>query len=217
MIGKLLISELQGACKTGLSCLHTAFALQEAIATSLEAGKNGFVAFYDVAKAFDSVWIDGLFRQVYSSGITGKTWRAPIVYADDLASGSVNEYKLNQLMRIVYGHGCTWRYVFNARKSGVLIYSQDQTHNRRYAPLREFRLGESIVSERMNYDHVGIQTSVNINDISRIEVRISKARKTLNAATGLGIRRNGLTIATCNIIFWSLVVPTALFGCESGI
>ena len=31
-------SELQGACKSGLSCLHTAFALQEAIATSLEAG-----------------------------------------------------------------------------------------------------------------------------------------------------------------------------------
>ena len=245
----------------------------------LEAGNNCFVAFYDVAKAFDSVWMDGLFRQVYSSGITGKTWRilycsyvdfqccvkiqghfsdwyllsrgihqggflsllkytvfinsllvqlkssghcckiyhlpsAPIVYAYDLASGCVNEYKLNQVMRIVYRHGCTWRYEFNARKSGVLIYSQDQTHNRWYAPLREFRLGESIVSERMNYDHVGKRTSVNINDISGIEVRILKARKTLNAATGLGIRRNGLTIATCNIIFWSLVVPTALFGSE---
>ena len=75
MIGKLLISELQGACKTGLSCLHTAFALQEAIAMSLEAGNNCFEAFYDVTKAFDSVWIDDLFRQVYSSGITGKTWR----------------------------------------------------------------------------------------------------------------------------------------------
>ena len=75
MIGKLLISELQGACKTGLSCLYTAFALQEAIATSMEAGNNCFVAFYDVTKAFDSVWIDDLFRQVYSYGITGKTWR----------------------------------------------------------------------------------------------------------------------------------------------
>ena len=172
MIGKLLISELQGACKTGLSCLHTAFTLQEAIVTSLEAGNNCFVAFYDVTKAFDSVWIDDLFRQVYSSGIAGKTWRilyhsyvdfqccikiqghfsdwyslsrgihqagfmsllkytvfinfllvqlkssghsckiyhlpsAPVGYADDLASGSVNEYKLNQVMRIVYRHGCT--------------------------------------------------------------------------------------------------------------
>ena len=47
---------------------------------------------------------------------------------------------------------------------------------------------------------MGIQTSVDLNDISGIEERISKAQKTLNAATGLGIRRNGLTIATCNII-----------------
>ena len=69
------ISDLQGACKTGISCIHTAITLQEAIATSLEARDKCFVAFYDVSKAFDSVWIDGLFRQVYDSGITGKTWR----------------------------------------------------------------------------------------------------------------------------------------------
>ena len=70
-----VISDLQGACKIGLSCIHTAFSLQEAVATSLEAGNKCFVAFYNVSKAFDSVWIDGLFRQVFNSGITGKTWR----------------------------------------------------------------------------------------------------------------------------------------------
>ena len=68
-------SELQGACKTGLPCIHTAFTLQEAIATSSEEGNKCFLAFYDVSKAFDAVWIDGLFRQVYDRGITGKTWR----------------------------------------------------------------------------------------------------------------------------------------------
>ena len=70
-----VISDLQGAYKTGLSYIHTAFSLQEAVAMSLEAGNKCFVAFYDVTKAFDSVWIDGLFRQVFDSGITGKTWR----------------------------------------------------------------------------------------------------------------------------------------------
>ena len=70
-----VISKLQGACKTGLSCIHTAFSLQEAIATSLEEGDKCVVAFYDVSKAFDAVWIDGLFRQVFDRGITGKTWR----------------------------------------------------------------------------------------------------------------------------------------------
>ena len=50
--------------------------------------------------------------------------------------------------------------------------------------------------------------------LQSIEERLSKARKTLNAATGFGIRKNGLTIATCDIIFWSLVLPTALYGCK---
>ena len=53
---------------------HSLLSLQEAIATSLEQGKECIVAFYDVAKASDGVWIDGLFRQVYNSGITGRTW-----------------------------------------------------------------------------------------------------------------------------------------------
>ena len=80
--------------------------------------------------------------------------------------------------------------------------------------IQRINLGEAKVLERLRYDHVGIRKSTNLNDVSGISERIAKARKTLNAATGLGIRRNGLTIATCNIIFWSLVVPIALYGCE---
>ena len=62
--GERVISELQGACKGGASCVHTAFNLRETIATSLEASDNCFVAFFDVAKAFDTVWIDGLFKRL---------------------------------------------------------------------------------------------------------------------------------------------------------
>ena len=68
--------------------------------------------------------------------------------------------------------------------------------------MKEFSLGDAKVLERLQYDHVGIRASVDINDITGIEERLAKARKTLNAATGLGIRRNGLTISTCNVIFW---------------
>ena len=73
-IDERVISDLQGACKTGLSCIHTAFLLQETLATSLEDNNQCFVAFFGVAKAFDTVWIDGLFKQVFDIGITGKTW-----------------------------------------------------------------------------------------------------------------------------------------------
>ena len=116
------------------------------------------------------------------------------------------------MMDIVYQHGCTWRYEFNARKSGVLVFGDG--NNRGKDQMREFQLGDAKVKECLKYDHVGVKTSVFVDDVSGVEERVSKARTTFNAATGLGIRKNGLTIYTCNIIFWSLAVPTALYGCE---
>ena len=69
------ISELEGACKNGLPCIHTALLLQETVATSLETNRKCLAAYFDVAKAFDTVWIERLFFQLYELGIRGKTWR----------------------------------------------------------------------------------------------------------------------------------------------
>ena len=69
-------SVLQGACRNGSSCLHSAMILQESInATGLGANKKVFVAYFDAAKAFDSVWTDGLFFQLHNAGLVGKTWQ----------------------------------------------------------------------------------------------------------------------------------------------
>ena len=70
-----VISDLQGACRKGQSCIHTAYLLQETVSTALERHKSVFVAFYDVSKAFDTVWTDGLFSKLYDMGIKGKCWR----------------------------------------------------------------------------------------------------------------------------------------------
>ena len=47
-VGNGKISNLQGACRKGQSCIHTAFLLQETVSTALERHKSVFVAFYDV-------------------------------------------------------------------------------------------------------------------------------------------------------------------------
>ena len=70
-----VISDLQGACRKGISCVHTALLLQECIATQLESYKKVFVLYLDVAKAFDSVWVGGLFFRLREIGVIGKTWR----------------------------------------------------------------------------------------------------------------------------------------------
>ena len=38
-----------------MSCVHSALTLQESVAVGLDAGKKVYVAYFDVAKAFDSV------------------------------------------------------------------------------------------------------------------------------------------------------------------
>ena len=70
-----VISPLQGACCTGKSCIHSALILQESIAVGLGTGKRVLVTYLDVSKAFDGVWIDGLFYQLRRAGIDGKVWR----------------------------------------------------------------------------------------------------------------------------------------------
>ena len=273
------VSGLQSACKKGMSCLNTAFILKESIATSMEEHELVYTAFFDVAKAFDSVWIDGLFYQLWAIGIRGRTWRvlyrcylnfwcvarvqghvsgwyplkcgihqggymslikytafinslivslnesglccsirripsSPVGYADDLAACCLSERKLDSTLEVVYRHGCTWRYSYNAKKSGIMVFGETPGANRHNATQRNFKLGRDRVKERLSYDHVGVTACLYDEDISGIEGRLAKARRALNSISGLGIRRNGLTVQTCGTIFWSIIVPIALFGCE---
>ena len=114
-----------------------------------------------------------------------------------------------------YKHGCTWRYEFNGDKSAVLVLGeskQEKDLNRKY---RQYKLGNQTIPEKIRYDHLGILASVFDEDENRVGERLRKARRVLNATTGVGIRGKGLNMNTCNVIFWCIVAPSALYGCES--
>jgi hypothetical protein len=49
--------------------------LQEAVLYNIENGSKVYCCFLDSKKAFDTVWISGLFYKRYNLGIQGKTWR----------------------------------------------------------------------------------------------------------------------------------------------
>ena len=273
------ICGLQGAGKKGFSCLHSSLMLQETLATSNENNKKCFSVYFDVAKAYDTIWINGLFYQLFKLGITGKTWRmlrkcydnfmcrvrvmghfsewyeltcgihqggflslikyvaftnsllveirdsglccqiyrtpsVPVGYADDMAAACPSKYKLDRVIDKAYKHGCTWRYEFNASKSAVLILGETRRERAANKKHREFKLGGKKVLEKDQYEHLGVVSTVSNEDDSRVKGRLSKARKVLNVATGIGIKKKGLNMNTCNVIFWCIVVPTALFGCE---
>ena len=273
-----VISDLQGAGKKGQSCVHTALILQEAIAASREKGHKVFVAFYDVSKAYDTVWTDGLFFQLHEMGVRGKLWRlmyrayvdfkcrvrlgnefsdwyglncgihqggflsltkyvafinslitsleesklccqihrvpaSPAGYADDLAAACTSKHKIDKVMDKVNSFGCKWRFQFNAKKSAILVYGEESWERKIGSKNRFYKLGKDKVQEKLEYDHVGIKACV-LDDNSRIEEKLAKGRRALNATAGLGIRKSGLVVATCNLIFWTIVIPIITFGCE---
>ena len=61
---------------------------------------------------------------------------------------------------------------------------------------------------------LGNNVSIFPNNAGGIRERISNARRTFNALTSIGNRKCGLTLSTGNLIFWSVMVPIALYRCE---
>ena len=95
-----------------------------------------------------------------------------------------------------------------------MVFGEDRKTSLANRKDRVFRLGSKWVKEKDSYDHVGVKMCIFPDDTSRIEIKISKGRKTLNASSGMGFRKNGLNMGTCNVIFRQVVIPAATFGSE---
>ena len=52
-----------------LSCVSTAFVVQEVIQYNIHNGSRSYVAFLDTKRAFDTVWHCALFVKLYELGL----------------------------------------------------------------------------------------------------------------------------------------------------
>ena len=120
----------------------------------------------------------------------GRIPSTPVGYADDLAAACLSERMLEVALGLVYCHGLTWRYQYNAKESGIMIFGETKAANKHNAEVRHFSLGRDRVRERLSYDHVGVTLCLYLDDVSGVEGRLAKARRTFNAISGLGIRKN---------------------------
>ena len=68
------LNPLQGGFRRGVSCLHTSFIFQEAVASLRDKKKKAFVAFIDVKKAFDTVWHPGLMMKLHNKKLQPYLW-----------------------------------------------------------------------------------------------------------------------------------------------
>ena len=70
-----VIDDLQGAGQNKCSSLHISMVLQEVIQANVEKGQSVYVAFLDMKKAFDTVWVPGLFYKLHKASMSGKILR----------------------------------------------------------------------------------------------------------------------------------------------
>ena len=63
------------AHERGLSCITTAYTVQEVIQYNIDRGSCTYAAFVDIKRAFDTVWHSSLFVKLHRLGIRGKVWR----------------------------------------------------------------------------------------------------------------------------------------------
>lgn len=68
-------NRLQFAYQRGKSSIDASMSLLEAVYYNCERGSKVYSCFLDSTKAFDTVWIPGLFYKIYNLGIQGKSWR----------------------------------------------------------------------------------------------------------------------------------------------
>ena len=68
-----LIADLQGAAQESCSSIHVSLLLQETISYNVSKGENVYIAFLDIQKAFDTVWVTGLIYKLYKLGMDPMT------------------------------------------------------------------------------------------------------------------------------------------------
>ncbi len=69
------MNPLQGANRSGCSSIETAMVLQEAISYHTERQSTAYVGLLDIKKAFDTVWLEGLFLKLHQEHMDPKLWR----------------------------------------------------------------------------------------------------------------------------------------------
>ncbi|CAB4004921.1 Hypothetical predicted protein [Paramuricea clavata] len=80
MLKRIVLSRLQKEEKYShqreQDALTTSFVIDEVVNHCREEKEKVYVAYMDITKAFDTMWIDAmLFKLHYNKGIAGKTWR----------------------------------------------------------------------------------------------------------------------------------------------
>ena len=132
--------------------------------------------------------------------------------ADDMVLLSLSNAGLQSLMNICFEYSTKFRYTYNASKSAVVVAND----NSRGYPKEKtnWYLGNDDVSLSDTYTHLGVPFNKDLDLTLAIEECKHKLRKTFFGIMKCGIYENGIHPISAKHLYVSVVLPTALYGCE---
>ena len=160
-------------------------------------------------------FIDDLLNEICECGagfkIDGVCYTAPTA-CDDMLLLALSKCGLDILMNICFRNSSLWRFSHSTIKSFVVVFNETKSSYRKHK--RKWHLGPNEIAEQVNYKHLGVNCnkyldiSINIKDIA------DKLKSTFMSIVNCGLF-NDLNPLTCKSIYKSVVLPKALYGCES--
>ncbi|MES9994111.1 MAG: reverse transcriptase family protein [Candidatus Thiodiazotropha sp.] len=159
-------------------------------------------------------FVDELLNELNECGVgfkvDGMSLASPTV-CDDMLLLSLSKNSLDNLMHICYRYSCLWRYDYSPSKSAVIVFNETKYYYKKHR--RVWYLGPNEVTEGENYKHLG----VNCNKYSDLSVNlkesVDKLKGTFMSLANCGLI-NELNPVTCKNLYYSVVLPKALYGCE---
>jgi len=134
-----------------------------------------------------------------------------LLLADDTTLLATTPRSLQNALNTVSSYAKTWRLMYNASKSNVIIFTTKRkihTQHRYYLNVDTIPVCDSVI-------YAGIMLTCTNSSKELAERACDKMRKTVAANYKLGLKYGGLNPMSCSTIWTRVILPSALFGCES--
>lgn len=164
-----------------------------------------------------SLFINDLIYQLIDTKcglIVGDLHIPSILLADDTTLMSASRNGLQTLLDVVNKYAQTWRLKYNATKSNCLIFKPTKSRKCNDCEF-SFNFGNDTVSTKFKVIYAGTLIDSSRKTTERTENACKKLKKNLHSLYSIGLNRNGMSTITNNIIWKRIVLPTAMYACET--
>ena len=130
-------------------------------------------------------------------------------FADDISLSALYKPDLQHMLNIAYQYSQRWRFQFNAGKSEVMIFGQDQ------CPDQILHLGADPIKTKRSSIHMGVILSPHTSELTaHTENKLQTSKRDLGAILSLGSANAPVPTNIGTKLYRSLCLSKICYGCE---